>query len=821
MERTGAAPAEETESGALSCAHCAEPLAGAHALSRPIWRPIGGVSKPFCCLGCVFIAEQIALTRADSTVLSAASAVSDPAAERASVPRQPARCQIEIRGMACAACALLIEARLRATPGVAVGNVDFVARRATLVYDRNRVALHELQRTVERAGYRVAERARPEQERREQRIELLRVAVAWLAMMQVMMLAVPDYLARPGEIGAAIGTLLHAGQAILTAPVLLFSAAPLWRAAFSQLRTHQLGMDVPVALGLAAALGASVFSLQAGRGEVYFDSITMFVALLLSVRWWQQRALARASAQIDAAAARDRGRVLRLRDYPRSSEFDAVGADSLVPGDRAIVPAGALVPADGRVLEGRSALSQAWLTGEAIPVDVAPGTRVVAGSMNLNQPLVIEVLLCGEGTSLAALQRLIVQAASQRPRSVELANQVAAHFVWVLLAVSLLTALGWVIFDASSALRNAIAVLIVTCPCALSLAAPLASAAAQAALARRSVLLARPAALEELARADIVAFDKTGTLTEAEPVLTAIEPMRDRDAPGCLAVAASLESRSVHPFARAVQAAARKAGVCLAGLRDVTEEPGAGVQGVIGNRLYRFGKPHYALALAGLPARSDPASTPDCEISDERIGACLVLADQRGALANLRFGEHIRTGASDLIDQLARSGAQVALISGDRRDAVEAVAQQLNARSQLQLHCEHTPVGKQVLLARWQAAGRRVVMIGDGINDAPVLAQADASIALASGSDLAQARADVLCLRSDLGDVGFVFEMARRATRAVRVNLSWAIAYNAAMVPLAVAGHLSPLIAAVGMAASSAVVLANSLRLNSPDRSRG
>jgi Cu2+-exporting ATPase len=794
---------------AAYCAHCAEPLAG----MRIVQREIGGQRKSFCCLGCAFIAEQVALAR--SRLARAGDAGVPAGAERA-VP-QAARVQIEIRGMVCAACAFLIEARVRATPGVTVANVDFVARRATVVFDRNRVTPQALAQVVERAGYRVVTGAPHEGDTRAGRVELLRVLVAWLAMMQVMMLAVPSYLARTGEIGPALEGLLRLGQAVLTIPVVLFSAAPLWRAAASQLRAGQVGMDVPVVLGLATALAASAVALASGSGPVYFDSITMFVALLLSVRWWQQRALAQAAAHIDAAVERSAGPAQRLRRYPHSSEFETVASDRLAPGDFVIVAAGQRVPADGRVVEGRSALSQAWLTGESAPLEAQAGVRVLAGSLNLDQPLVVEVLRCGDQTSLAALQRLIVEAAGQRPRSVELANRVAARLVPLLLGASVVTALGWALIDASVALPHAIAVLIVTCPCALSLAAPLATAVAQAALARRGILVARPSALEELARVDAVAFDKTGTLTEAEPVVTGILSMREMDDSDCLRIAASLESRSAHPFACALVRTAQQASLGLMAVSSLTEVAGAGVEGWIDGRRYRFGKPDYALSLAGEPDSAADVG-PMLALQCAQAGSGLVLADPHGAIAMIRFGERVRPDAAALLARLAREGADLMLVSGDRGEAVEAVARVLGGGDRVEIHAEQTPAGKQALLARWQSQGRRVAMIGDGINDAPVLAQADASIALASGSDLAQARADVICLRSRLADVGFVFELARRTTRVVRSNLGWALAYNAALVPLAVLGRLSPLAAAVGMAASSAVVLVNSMRLRRQTR---
>jgi Cu2+-exporting ATPase len=786
------------------CAHCSEALAG----FRIVQREIDGASRPFCCLGCAFIAEQVALARSR---LGRPVDLKLPD-EEAAAAQQPARCQIEIRGMAGATCAALIEARLRATPGVAVADVDFAARRATVVHDRNRVARQALQQVIQRAGYQAVAGASPECERRARRIELLRLTVAWQATIGILLLTVPAYLAGAGEIGPRLQQLLWLGQTVLLLPMLLFSAMPLGRAAASQLRLGQIGMEVPVALGLVAALGVSLLSVATGRGVAFFDSIALVIALLLSVRWWQQRALIRASQHIDAAVERTMGRAQRLVDHPRSSEFEAVPADRLVVGDCVMVPVGALVPADGRVIEGNSAMSLAWLTGESAPLDAGPGARVPAGALNLEQPLVVETVRCGDRTSLSELQRLIVEAMGQRPRPVELADRVATRFVWALLAVSLGTALGWWMVDPSAALRNAVAVLIVTCPCALALATPLATAIAQAVLARRGVLVARASVLEQLPRVHSVAFAKSGTLTEPDPVVTGILAMGELDDADCLRMAASLQARSHHPFARALVRTARQAQLALAPVSSLTDVAGAGVEGLVEGRRVRFGKPDYALALAGDSAPLldiVPALAAQCG----QGGTGLILADQDGPLAIVRFGEQIRVGAAGLLAQLAHQGSDLMLVSGDRRCAVEAVAVALEGDANRQVYAEQTPAGKQALLARWQREGRRVAVIGDGINHAPLLAQADASIALASSSDVAQTRADVVCLGSNLSDVALVFDLARRTARAVRVNLACAVACSAVMAALAMAGRVSPLIALAGVAVSSAVVLVNSLWL--------
>jgi len=570
-------------------------------------------------------------------------------------------------------------------------------------------------------------------------------------------------------------------------------------------------MDVPVAAGLLVAAGASVQAVAAGRGAMYCDSITMFVALVLSVRWWQQRSMQLACAHIDATAAAEVTVAQRLCDHPRDSAYETVEADRLAPGDRVVVAAGSRIPADGRIVEGRSSISQAWLTGESSPVDVVPGVRVLAGSLNLDQPLVIEVSRAGDRTSLSGLKRMVVEAASQRPPLVELANRIAGRFVIVVLLAAITTAVAWVFVDPSVALRNAVAVLIVTCPCALAMAVPLAGACAQSALARRGVLVARPSALETLARTDTVAIDKTGTLTESAPALSCILSLRDHDDPACLRVAASLESRSVHPYARALVKAARHAGLRLAPVSKVTESVGAGVEGTIAGRRYRFGKPDFSLAMCREPD-FDAALAPALARVLPDNGAGLVLADENGPLALFRFGERVRSGADALLAGLSGRGVDVMVVSGDRRESVQAVTDRLRAGS-ISVHAEQSPSGKRELISKLQGHGRCVTMIGDGINDAPVLAQADASIALASGADLARARADLVCLRPRLDDIAFAFEIAGRAARVVRANLVWALGYNVVMVPLAMAGHVSPPLAAAGMAASSLAVVFNSMRL--------
>ena len=794
------------------CDYCADLLSARNRFERVLH----GRSRVYCCQGCAFIAEQLALLPDPQPSQRA------QAAQTASQPPQAPHCaQLEVRGMVCAACALLLEHQLRKAPGVCSASVDFISQRAYVIYDRQCTDEGGLARCIQAAGYRLQSGADPLGERRSQRKELLRVLLAWLAMMQVMMLAVPGYLARPGEIAPDIEQMLRIGQLILSAPVALFCAAPFWRAAASQLRVGHVGMDVPVALGLGAALVASVVATAWGQGAVYFDSVTMFVALLLGVRWWQLRILARTNAQMDAASRLGRLRAHRLRGRALRAAYDTLPAEQLQAGDFVLVAMGETVPADGHVVEGSTNVSQSWLTGESAALEKSVGDTVLAGSLNLGQAVVLEVSRAGDATSLAALQRMIVEAASQRPAGVELVNRVAAGFALAVLGVAMITALLWLDWDAAHATSAAIAVLVVTCPCALSLAAPLAFAVAQARLAAAGVLLTRPAALESLARTNVVAFDKTGTLTEELPRLLAVRAGPDHEEQRCLQIAAALEARSRHPFALALQTAARERKAAPLAAVRVAELLGAGVEGIVGGRRYRLGKPDYALAIVreSREAGNEPRERLR-ELSrrtPRESGSQLLLASADGPLALFHFAETLRPGAARLLQFLGQSHRTLLLVSGDAWSAAGRIAQQLEADSgqRLACHAEQSPGDKRRLLAQHQAAGRRVAMIGDGINDAPVIAQADASIALASGAQLTQVRADIIILESRLESVVTVFAVARRATRTVRQNLLWALAYNGVMVPLAALGLLAPWQAALGMAASAAFVLGNSLRLRS------
>jgi Cu2+-exporting ATPase len=665
---------------------------------------------------------------------------------------------------------------------------------------------------IERSGYRTGTDAALE--KREARIELLRLMIAWLAMMQVMMLAVPSYIAGPGDIAPDIEQLLRIAQLILSVPVVLFSAWPLLHAAASQVRAGQVGMDLPIVLGLSAAFCASLLSVVTAHGAVYFDSITMFVALVLGARWLQARALKRASEHIDAVDRRTVIMAQRFRRYPVSGVIDTIVADELRAGDRVLVPAGETVPADGVVASGDSSVSQAWLTGESTPIEKSAGAPVLAGAVNLDQPLVMTVTRAGASTSLAALRRLIDEAGRERPPVVEVANRVAVYFLWSIILMAVLTLLGWNAVDPAQALPNVIALLVVTCPCALSLAAPAALTAAQSALARRGVLTARTAAMQAAARVDIVAADKTGTLTSSAPSVARVVQLRSGPLEPVVAIAAALESASTHPYARAIAAHASSHGIEPAAAQDARIEGSAGVEATVRGVRYRIGRAEFASAMTRGDDEAIWSSFRELARSHALAGIGMaVLADAAGPLAVFVFTETIKPDARDFAERIRAGGASLILVSGDRREAVARTAQALGVEN---WYANQTPDSKRKLIGQLQGEGRVVAMIGDGMNDAPVLAQADVSIALAEGSTLAQARADFIVTSQRVADAAVVFTVSRKGMRIVRQNLAWAFFYNVVAIPLAAFGYLTPALAAAGMAASSLIVVANALRARRP-----
>ncbi len=711
--------------------------------------------------------------------------------------------QLLLEGIRCAACAFANEQAISRVPGVLGVEVNYAMHRANVRWDPARVRLSDILAAVKKIGYRAFpyDPARVDSLSSGGRREALwRLFVAGFGMMQVMMYAFPAYVAGEGEMTADIEQLMRWASLVLTLPVVTYSAAPFFQGAWRDLALRRLGMDVPVALGIAVAFGASVAATLAGSGEVYFDSVAMFVFLLLLGRYLGLLARLRAARSLQHLGRLVPEFAHRLVDFPRSMETKRVPAAALEAGDRALVKPGETFPADGTVEEGAGAVSEALLSGEAKPKAKCRGDEVLAGAANLSSPLVVKVERIGADTVLSSVLRLVERAAAEKPRLIELADRTAAWFVLFVLVLAAIAGIFWAAVEPGRALPVIVAVLVATCPCALSLATPVALTVALAELAARGFVVARRQSLEALARATDVVLDKTGTLTRGEPRLVAIEPLGPIPLERCLAIAAALESASEHPLGKALAAAGARAQappLQVSGIRNVA---GAGVEARVEGRLYRIGTAAFAGLAPGTPAALR-------SVEEDTV---VWLGDGSGPLASYRLGDELRSEAGEAVAALRALGLRVHLLSGDGERATLEIARRAGIDI---VRGDADPDRKRRYAVDLQGQGRAVAMVGDGINDAPVLAQADVSVAMGGGTRIAQARADCVLLSEDLRELPRAVEYARRTLWIVRQNVAWAFAYNLIVLPLALSGLLTPWGAALGMSASSLLVVLNALRL--------
>jgi len=708
---------------------------------------------------------------------------------------------LAIEGIYCAGCSLTIEQALAGLPGVVAVEVNGAAATARIVWQPGQGRPSQWLQALQRAGYRglpAGDQLAAVPRRQAQRLLLWRWLVAGFCMMQVMMYAIPAYVAAPGEMTPDVAALLRWAAWLLTLPVLLFSCRPFFASAWRDLRHARMAMDVPVSLGIVIAFGASTIATFDPQGplggEVWYDSVTMFVFFLLSGRLLEQRLRDRTAGALEALVRRLPDTVERL--HPDGSS-ERVPVRRIAVGDRIRLQPGEVFPADGRVLEGDTQVDEALLTGESTPIPRRAGQAVIAGSANLDGTVLVAVERVGEATRYGQIVTLMERASHEKPAIARLADRLATPFLAAVLLAAGAAAWWWWPQGPGHAIGIAVAVLIVTCPCALSLATPAATLAAAGALARRGILVRRLEALQSGAGVDTVVFDKTGTLTADRIALRALRTRAGVTEAEALALAGALARHSLHPASRALAAAAGAGGVRLA---DVKEHAGQGVAGV------QPGGP----GQAERRLRLGSAAFCGCGLLDAAAVAQVHLCDDSGWLASFELDETLRPGALAAVAALRRLGLRLEVLSGDQDAAVQRLARRAGIPQALG---RQTPQDKLAHVTRLQQAGRRVAMVGDGMNDGPVLARADLSIALGDAVPLAQARSDFIIQGGQLEGVAAVLRQARRAQAVLRQNLSWAAAYNVISVPLAIAGLMPPWLAGLGMAASSLLVVLNAARL--------
>lgn len=709
--------------------------------------------------------------------------------------------ELIVDGMHCGACALRIERALGALGGIERIHINVATRHAQITWQLARLPFSRILSAIAALGFEpraLGADVDRDQARREQRTALKRLAVAGFGMMQVMTLAFGLYAGALDTIEAEYEAYLRLVSMLVTLPVVLYSAVPFFDSAWRELRMGRLGMDLPVSLAIVLAFGASIYNTLRASGEVYFDSVTMFVFFLLLGRIIEMHTRHRAGTLSEALA-----RLLpesALRVYAERTE--SVALEELEPGDHVRIPAGAVVPADGVIIAGASSIDESMLTGEATPVLRTAGQSVTGGSLNVSQPLTIAVTAVGQRTVLSGIVRLLERAQTERPRLARASDRAATHFIaWILLAAAIVAAV-WSWLDPARAFPAVLAVLVVTCPCALSLATPAAIAAATARLTRLGVLVTRSDAIEALARVRHCVFDKTGTLTVGRPRIVRTHVVGQREEGECRALAAALERGSEHPLAHAFL----EAQPTVLAATDLVVHRGRGIEGAIHGRSHRIGTAEFVAELVGsaLPQTIPPGAI------------CLGRADEW--LAAFELEDALRPDAAAAVTSLQELGLDVEVASGDHADAVAQVASRAGIT---RWHARLTPEDKVARLAALLREQRDVLVVGDGINDAPVLGAATVSAAMGAGSALAHASADLILTTESLPAIAGAVSHARSTLHVIRQNLLWAATYNALAIPLAAMGWMPPWAAALGMSASSILVVLNARRLTRAPRRPG
>ncbi|MGQ7246006.1 heavy metal translocating P-type ATPase [Halomonas sp. V046] len=793
-----------------SCYHCGATV----DIAAPWSITVDGERRGLCCPGCEAVAHAIVDAGLDSYYRFRSALPERPSTSQAQqdswrVFDDPGlqarfvktedngiqRATLAVDGITCAACAWLIEHHLNALDGIVSSAVNLSQHRVQIRWDPTALALSRLLAEMAAIGY-PSQPYEPDQAQirlqQESRMMVRRLIVAAVGMMQVLMFSIPHYVATPGDLSADFERLFAWLALALTTPVVLFSAQPFFRGAWRDVRSRVLGMDVPVALAIGGAYLASIWAVVSDGGDMYFDSVSMFTFFLLFGRYIEAQARAHHGRSGNALSGALPAAAVRLDG---DDQEQVVPADQLRPGDRIRVRPGQQVPADGIVTSGIASLDESMLSGESLPVTRRQGDDVCAGSLAVDSPLELEVTRVGEATRVASIVDLTDRAFASRPRIARLAERIAHRFVINLLLVTAAVALAWTFIDPARSLWVTLSVLVVTCPCALALATPTALTAAHGRLRRAGVLVTRADALETLAGLDRLVFDKTGTLTRGDIHLaeTRLAAATRHTAGELTAVAAALEAASEHPIARAF-ATHRDTSVSA---QDIRNHPGRGIGGRCQGALWRLGRADFAL---GEDAALDAPGT----------GLWLLLTRDGHPMAWFRLDDRVRDDAAATLAALTARGLAVEMLSGDSQANAATMASQLNLTT---WRGNASPEDKLAHLQAAQARGECVAMVGDGINDIPVLAGADLAITLAGASDLTRTRADIILLGDNLQRIVEAIEVAELTRRIIRQNLSWSVLYNVIALPLAALGFVPPWAAALGMSASSLLVVGNALRL--------
>ena len=790
-----------------ACYHCGEPVPVGCELSANI----KGSPQPMCCPGCQAVARLIAGSGLDAFYSLRTSLNDTPApvsdasiyalyddADNSQqfvshIENNQHSAQLLLGGISCAACTWLIESALQATPGISAANVNLSRHSLLVNWDPRALKLSQIFQKLAALGYDPhpwSISAGAEVLQTEQRRSLRELAVAGIAMMQVGMFAIALHAGDIQGIATEYRDLMRGVSLLIASVVVFYSARSFFRNAWVNLRHRRLVMDLPVALAISLAYSASAWATFSQQGQVYFDSIAMFTFFLLLGRFLERRV-----RQHEIFRQTDLQSLLpAAASLKTDAGWSNVATRTLQPGQIIMLKAGDVVAADGVVDQGGGTIDEAAFTGEHFPREIAAGDPVAAGTVLMEGSAQVKVTAAADSSRLAGMLQLMGHAAGQKPHLARVADRVAAWFVGLVLVIATLVACFWFIQAPEQALWITLSVLVVTCPCALALATPTALTAATARLRRSGILLTGEDLLESLNHCDRVIFDKTGTLTRGNLQRRRVICHSSVTEAECLQLAAALEAHSSHPIARAFHDISSRQT-----LSAVEVVAGQGVTALLGSTRLVIGNPDFVARHCQLSA-NPPASS----------GHWIALGRDAEIIAWIELSDSLRQDAPQLIQALQQRGLAIELLTGDHSDQGRLLADELRIET---VHSGMSPQQKLEYVQQLQAQGQRVAMVGDGLNDAAVLSAADCSFAVNQATDLAKSRADAILLGNNLASIDTTFTTARRSRRIIRQNMLWALGYNALAVPLAAAGLVPPWAAAIGMSASSLLVVLNSLRL--------
>nr|CRH06241.1 Heavy metal-translocating P-type ATPase [Candidatus Magnetococcus massalia] len=808
------------------CYHCGLPIPE----SVDITLQHAGLDLHFCCVGCKTAFQLIndsgllafylrrdpqeSGNRPDEEAEGGLRVFDDPEYQQRVVRELTDGSQevhLLLEGIHCAACVWLNEKVLSELPGVIKAQVNFSTHRATLQWRRDELPLSVILNAVRRIGYK-AEPYDPEsvenRHKKRDRDLLLRMAVAGFGAGNVMLMAVALYAGYFTGIEEQYKNFLHFLSLVIATPVVFFSGWPFFRGAINGLRVGRLNMDVPIALGAMTTYSYSVWVALTASGEVYFDSVTMFLFFLLTGRYLESGARRRAASATERLISMEPKTAVVVRD----GETITLPIREVAVGEEVVVRPGTQIPLDGEILQGQSTLDESMLTGESLPISKGVGDRVAGGSMNIEGGLTIRVERLSSDSAIARIIRLVEASQASRPPIQTLADRIAGRFVAAILVLASITLVYWLMVDPSQALENTVALLIITCPCALGLATPAAIVVATGVASRQGLLIKGGEVLESLAKVSSVVLDKTGTLTGGEPQVVHIEAVAGVEVDALLAKAVTVERLSEHPMARAIiREAGRRELSPLTHEVTLKNHPGLGVEGHWEGHQLLVGRRAFIAQQSSFELPEEPD---DGDLPVSWIG----VADESRFLGWIGMADTPREDAPQAVAHIKQMGLDTLVLSGDREQVVQAMSQKVGVDHAIG---ELYPEDKVAKIAELQEQGTMVAMVGDGVNDAPALARADVALAVENASDVSMETADVVLLNPRLETAVDAIRLAQETMRVIRQNFTFSFLYNATVIPLAMMGMVLPVVAAITMPLSSLIVVGNAMRLNRLHQGKG